>query len=104
MTPPHHICFYIPDVDDSRPYKIRVNGHLDPRWAAWFDGLDLTNEDGGTTLIRGRLPDQAALHGLLNKLRDLGLPLVSVTQVAPEQPDVPTPKPRRLINPQEEKQ
>jgi hypothetical protein len=60
-------------------YEIRLRGHLDSRWAAWFDGLDLTQEGDGTTLIQGAVVDQAALHGLLQKVRDLGLPLVSVT-------------------------
>ena len=62
-------------------YEIRLKGHLDSRWAAWFDGLSLTNESDGTTLIRGLVADQAALHGLLQKVRDIGLPLVSVTQI-----------------------
>jgi hypothetical protein len=66
---------------DAGRYEIRVQGHLDARWAAWFDGLDLTREDGGTTLIEGVVIDQSALHGLLQRLRDAGLPLLSVTQV-----------------------
>ncbi len=65
-------------------YEIRLKGHLDSRWAAWFDGLNLTNESDGTTVIHGPVVDQAALHGLLQKLRDTGLPLVSVTQVEPQ--------------------
>ena len=64
----------------SLQYDIRVQGHLDARWAAWFDGLSLTNESDGTTVINGPVVDQAALHGVLQKLRDLGVPLVSVTQ------------------------
>jgi hypothetical protein len=64
-------------------YAIRVKGHLDPRWAAWFDGLSLTTEDDGTTTIQGPLADQAALHGVLQRLRDVGIPLISVTQVDP---------------------
>jgi hypothetical protein len=60
-------------------YEIRIKGHLANRWAAWLDG-ELLQVDDGTTLVRAQVPDQAALHGLLNKLRDLGLPLVSVTQ------------------------
>lgn len=59
---------------------IRVQGHLDPRWSAWFDGLTVTTEPDGTTLIHGPVPDQAALFGLLQKLRDMGLPLLSVNR------------------------
>jgi hypothetical protein len=65
-------------------YEIRVAGRLGTRWAAWFDGLDLTTEDDGTTVMRGPVVDQAALHGLLHKLRDLGLPLVSLTPLPPD--------------------
>jgi hypothetical protein len=64
--------------------EIRVKGHLEPRWAAWFDGLSLTHESDGTTVIHGHVVDQAALHGLLQKVRDIGLPLVSVIHVEPE--------------------
>jgi hypothetical protein len=71
-------------------YEFRVEGHLDGRWAAWFDGMTLTAEDDGTTRIHGPVLDQAALHGLLNKLRDVGLPLVSVTQVGSEQGPTPS--------------
>jgi hypothetical protein len=78
----------------SGRYEIRLKGHLDSRWAAWFDGLSLTNESDGTTIIRGPVVDQAALHGLLQKVRDIGLPLVSVTQVQPCQPNAPTIEPR----------
>jgi hypothetical protein len=63
--------------------EIRVKGRLDPRWAAWFDGLSLSHERDGTTVIYGPVADQAALHGLLQKVRDLGLPLIAVTQVDP---------------------
>jgi len=69
-----------------RRYEIRLKGHLDSRWAAWFDGLTLTNERDGTTVIEGPVVDQAALHGLLRKLRDVGLPLLSVIEVEPDQP------------------
>ena len=65
-------------------YEIRLKGHLEPRWVAWFDGLSLTQESDGTTVIRGEVIDQAALHGLLSKVRDLGLPLVAVTQLNPK--------------------
>jgi hypothetical protein len=71
-------------------YEIRLKGLLAPRWAAWFDGLSLAYRSDGTTIIHGFVADQAALHGLLQKVRDIGLPLVSVTQVEPDQPDVPT--------------
>jgi hypothetical protein len=78
------------DHHNYERYEIRLKGHLAPRWAAWFDGLTLTNENDDTTIIHGVVADQAALHGLLQKVRDIGLPLVSVTQVEPDQPDVPT--------------
>ena len=70
-------------------YEIRVKGHLDARWAAWFDGLTLTHGCDGTTIICGPVADQAALHGLLQRIRDLGLPLVSVNHVAPGDPEAP---------------
>jgi hypothetical protein len=75
-------------------YEIRLKGHLDSRWAAWFDGLSLTNSSDGTTIICGPVADQAALHGLLQKVRDLGLPLVSITQTEPDQPSGPDNSPR----------
>jgi hypothetical protein len=78
----------------SGQYEIRLKGRLESRWAVWFDGLSLTNESDGTTIICGLVADQAALHGLLQKVRDLGLPLVSVTQVEPDQPIGPTVEPR----------
>ena len=61
-------------------YAIRVQGRLEPRWSAWFDGFALKAQPDGTTVLTGTVVDQAALHGLLQSLRDLGLPLVSVTQ------------------------
>jgi hypothetical protein len=73
-------------------YEIRLKGHLDARWAAWFDGLTLTRDGDGTTRIHGPVVDQAALHGLLQKVRDVGLPLVSVTRVEADHPDGPTTK------------
>jgi hypothetical protein len=66
----------------SDAYEIRVRGHLEPRWTSWFDGLTLTQDPDGTTVIRGEVADQAALHGLIQKVRDIGLPLVSVTSTA----------------------
>jgi hypothetical protein len=60
-------------------YEIRVKGHLADRWAAWFDGMTLTRQADGTTVLHGPVADQSALHGLLRKVSDLGLPLLSVT-------------------------
>ncbi len=70
-------------------HQIRVRGHLESRWAAWFDGMSLSYGTDGTTDISGPVVDQAALHGLLHTLRDTGLPLVSVAQVEPDRPDFP---------------
>jgi hypothetical protein len=75
-------------------YEIRLKGHLDSRWAAWFDGLSLSHQSDGTTTIRGFVADQAALHGLLQRVRDIGVPLISVTQVQPDPPDASTIAPR----------
>jgi hypothetical protein len=61
-------------------YHIRVAGHLDSHWSAWFDGLTIANEPNGEAVLSGAVADQAALHGLLSKIRDLGLPLLAVTQ------------------------
>src|SRR4051794_14658450 len=75
--------------DDPRHYEIRIQGHLANRWANWFEGMTITREDNGETLLTGSVVDQAALHGLLRKVRDLGMPLVSVIHMKPEPPDVP---------------
>ena len=74
---------------DPGRYEIRVKGHLDTRWAAWFDGLAIAHGSDGTTIFSGLVADQAALHGLLQKIRDLGLPLISVNHVAPGHPPAP---------------
>jgi len=68
-------------------YQIIVKGHLNPNWADWFDGLTITPLTNGTTAISGPVVDQAALHGLLRKVRDLGVPLLSVTRVRPDKAD-----------------
>jgi hypothetical protein len=71
------------DVGPQAPthYELRIEGHLDQHWAAWFGGLTLTCEDDGTTTLRGAVTDQAELHGLLAKVRDLGATLVSVVSI-----------------------
>lgn len=69
-------------TDEGGSYEIRVKGRLDGRWAACFDGLRLTDEGAGITLIYGPVADQAALHGVLTRVRDLGLPLISVTRTS----------------------
>jgi len=68
-------------------YQIRLQGRLDPQWAAWFDGLTITVTANGDTLLTGPVVDQAALHGLLKKVRDLGMPLLAVNRVQPDQDD-----------------
>jgi hypothetical protein len=72
-----------PKTDPNQPmvYQIRVKGHLESQWTDWFGGLTVTREDNGETLLTGPVTDQAALHGLLRKVRDLGMPLVSVVSV-----------------------
>jgi hypothetical protein len=74
------------DIEPGQPmaYQIRIQGHLGTQWTDWFGGLAITLEDSGDTLLTGPVVDQAALHGLLRKLRDVGLPLVSVSPVDPE--------------------
>jgi hypothetical protein len=74
-------------------YEIRLKGHLDQRWADWFDGLLITLQDNGDTLLTGRVVDQAALHGVLKRIRDLGLPLLSVIRAESVRPGGPMVKP-----------
>ena len=62
-------------------YEIRVKGHLDGRWSEWFDGLTIANGENGDALLAGEIVDQSALHGVLNKVRDLGLPLMAVSRI-----------------------
>jgi hypothetical protein len=74
-----------PTTDPGQPmiYEIRIRGHLGPEWADWFGGLTIKLEDNGDTLLAGPVVDQAALHGLLRQVRDLGMALLSVTRVEP---------------------
>jgi hypothetical protein len=72
------------DSDEPRVYQIRIKGHLGLQWKDWFEGLTITLEDRGDTLLTGPVVDQAALYGLLKKVRDLGLPLLSVNRVEPD--------------------
>jgi hypothetical protein len=80
-----------PGPTPSQPvvYRIRIKGHLDSQWADWFEGLTFTLEDNGDTLLTGPVVDQAALHGLLKKVRDLGMPLVSVSPLEHGHADSP---------------
>jgi len=73
------------DHDEPGLYEIRIKGHLDGKWAARFEGMCLTREDNGDSLLTGPVVDQSALHGLLRKVRDLGMPLISVTLARPVQ-------------------
>jgi len=80
---------YLTKTDPSQPmsYQIRLEGHLDDQWAGWFGGMTITLEENGDTLLTGPVVDQAALFGLLKKIRDLGLPLVSLNRVNPAKSD-----------------
>jgi len=80
-----------PDPPAGAHYEIRVQGHLGPEWSAWFGGLTITNQPGGEAVLDGPVVDQAALHGLLAKIRDLGLPLLSLRRVAPRPGSRPDP-------------
>jgi hypothetical protein len=77
-----------PKTNASQPvvYQIRIKGHLGSQWTDWFGGMTITLEDNGDTLLTGPVVDQSALHGLLKKVRDLGMPLVSVSPVEPGPP------------------
>jgi hypothetical protein len=78
------------EINPGQPmvYQIRIKGQLGRQWTGWFEGLTITLEDNGDTLLTGSVVDQAALHGLLKKVRDLGMPLISVIRVKPGQADV----------------
>jgi hypothetical protein len=83
------------DRDPVPEYEIRVAGHLASRWSAWFDGLTIAGDTDGTTVIRGPVVDQAALHGLIQKLRDVGIPLISLTQVSSTTTTEPPAQPQK---------
>ena len=74
---------------ESLIYQIRIKGHLDRKWADWFSGLSITSLENGETLLTGPVLDQAALHGLIRKVRDVSLPLVAVIRIEPEHVDGP---------------
>ncbi len=92
-----------PIIDPSQTivYQIRLKGHLSHQWTEWFEGLTIMLEEDGNTLLTGTVVDQAALHGLLKKVRDLGTPLLSVNRVNPNQADAPIVKPVLGANNQE---
>ena len=71
------------DADQPMVYQIRIKGHLSHQWAYWFEGLTITLEEDGNTLLNGSVVDQSALHGILKKIRDLGMPLLAVNSVGP---------------------
>jgi hypothetical protein len=73
--------------DEPSVFQIRVKGHLDQQWTDWFYGFSITLEEGGDTLLTGRVADQATLHGLIKKVRDLGIPLVSINPVVHDRAD-----------------
>jgi hypothetical protein len=72
------------DAGQTEVYQIRIKGHLSPQWTDWFEGLTITLEEDGNTLLIGIVVDQAALHGILKKVRDLGMPLLSVNSMGPD--------------------
>lgn len=78
MTNEHNVLV---DTVEALVYQIRVQGHLGPQWAEWFDGLTITLDENGDTLFMGPVADQAALYSLLRKVRDLGLPLIAVHRI-----------------------
>ncbi len=90
---------YPAEYDQPALYDIRIKGHLDDRWAEWFDGMTLTREENGVTLLTGPVIDQAMLHGFLRTVRNLGLPLLAVTRHAPKEEPVPNVIPANTPHP-----
>jgi hypothetical protein len=88
-----------PQTDPLEPmiYQIRIGGHLGPQWTDWFEGLSITLEEDGRTLLTCPVTDQPALYGLLKKVRDLGMPLLSVNRLEPGQAEASEVKPSRPI-------
>lgn len=88
-----------PKTDPTQPmiYQIRIEGHLGRQWAEWFAGLTITLEDNGESLLTGPVVDQAALHGLLRKIRDVGMPLLSVNHVESGQAEATESKPSSQV-------
>lgn len=78
----------MPAPDQPSVFQIRIKGHLGHQWTDWFDGMAITLEDDGNTLLTGPVVDQATLHGLIKKVRDLGMPLVSIDSVLPDRVDI----------------
>jgi hypothetical protein len=89
----HNRCRVMSNIRKSKKpsqpvvYQIRIKGHLGDQWTDWFEGLTITLEESGESLLTGPVVDQAALHGVLKKVRDLGMPLLSVTCIDPDQAD-----------------
>ena len=87
-----------PDVDQQMVYQFRIKGHLGQQWINWFDGLTITLEEDGNTLLSGPVLDQSAMHGILKKIRDLGMPLLSVKPIDSDSVAKPDPDQLKATN------
>ena len=74
------------NLEQPNVYQIRIKGHLGDQWSDWFEGLTITREEDGDTVLTGPVVDESALHGLLKKVRDLGMPLISINRIEPDHP------------------